>query len=105
MSGFKSEQNCYNYPLFPDTGEKDYIKTLEKALQVIGSYRPEVLAISMGFDTFEGDPLASQHLTMKGYEKVGKMIKELNLPTFITLEGGYNVEKIGELCKSFLNGF
>ena len=105
MSGFKSEQNCHNFPLFPDTDENTYIKTLEKALQVIGSYNPEVLAISMGFDTFEGDPLAGQKLTEKGYEKIGKMIKGINLPTFITLEGGYNVEKIGDLCKSFLSSF
>jgi acetoin utilization deacetylase AcuC-like enzyme len=105
MTGLKSELNCHNYPLFPDTSESDYLKTLEKALQVIQSNRPEVLAISMGFDTFGGDPLAGQKLTEKGYGKMGRMISALNIPTFITLEGGYNVEKIGILCRNFLDGF
>lgn len=105
MTGLKSEQNCHNYPLFPDTDESTYIKTLEKALQVVQSNRPEVLAVSMGFDTFIGDPLSGQKLTEKGYIKIGKMVGGLNIPTFITLEGGYNVEKIGVLCRNFLEGF
>jgi acetoin utilization deacetylase AcuC-like enzyme len=103
MTGLKSEQNCHNFPLFPDTDEKTYLKTLEKALEVVGSFRPEVLAVSMGFDTFDGDPLAGQHLTENGYGKMGEMIKDLNLPTFMTLEGGYVVEKIGGLCSKFLS--
>ncbi len=105
MTGFKSDGNCYNYPLFPDTSEKDYIKTLEKALQVVDSSNPEILAVSMGFDTFIGDPLSGQKLTEKGYENIGRMIKELNIPAFMTLEGGYAVEKIGKLCRSFLGSF
>jgi acetoin utilization deacetylase AcuC-like enzyme len=105
MTGLKSELNCRNFPLFPDTSEKDYLRTLEKALQAVGSFRPEMLAVSMGFDTFGGDPLAGQKLTEKGYEKMGKMVSGLNIPTFITLEGGYAVDKIGGLCRSFLDGF
>jgi acetoin utilization deacetylase AcuC-like enzyme len=105
MTGLKSEQNCHNFPLFPDTDENTYLKTLAKAMDVIGSYKPEILAISMGFDTYENDPLAGQRLTEGGYNKIGKMISGLNLPTFITLEGGYNVNDIGKLCRAFLDGF
>ncbi|UCD03189.1 MAG: histone deacetylase [Candidatus Aenigmatarchaeota archaeon] len=105
MTGLKSEQNCHNFPLLPDTDEKTYLKTLEKALEVIGSYKPEMLAVSMGFDTYAKDPLAGQHLTENGYEKIGRMVSGLNVPTFVTLEGGYNVNDIGKLCSSFLEGF
>ncbi len=105
MTGLKSEQNCHNYPLFPDTSENDYMRTLEKALQVVESCRPELLAISMGFDTFAEDPLAGQKLTENGYGRMGRMISALGIPTFITLEGGYAVDKIGGLCRSFLDGF
>ncbi len=102
MSGLKSEGNCYNYPLFPDTDEATYIKTLEKALQVIESGRPEVLAISMGFDSYVKDPLAGQKITEDGYGKIGKMIKEMNIPSFVTLEGGYSPD-IGKLAVRFFS--
>jgi acetoin utilization deacetylase AcuC-like enzyme len=105
MTGLKSEGNCRNFPLSPATEESVYLKTLEKALQIIGTFDPSVLAVSMGFDTYEKDPLAGQKVTEKGYEKIGKMVAALGLPTFMTLEGGYNVADIGRLCRSFLSGF
>ena len=104
MSGFKSKENSYSYPLFPDTSEEDYIKTLEKALLVVQAFGPELLAVSMGFDTYEKDPLAGQRITEKGYQKIGRMVSGLNLPTFIALEGGYSKD-IGRLCCNFLESF
>ncbi len=103
-TGLSSERNCHNFPLFPATDEGTYMKTLGKALGVVRGFRPDLLAVSMGFDTYEGDPLAGQKVTEKGYARIGGMLKGLGLPTFITLEGGYS-EKTGELCLSFLKGF
>ncbi len=104
MTGLSSEKNCHNFPMFPGTDENTYLKTLEKASAIIGRFKPELLAVSMGFDTFKGDPLAGQQVTEKGYERIGEMVGELNLPTFIALEGGYS-DKIGELCYNFLRHF
>ncbi len=104
MTGLSSVKNCHNFPMFPGTDEGTYIKTLEKALSVVEGFRPDVLAVSMGFDTYKGDPLAGQQVTEDGYERIGKMVKGLNLPTFIALEGGYS-DKTGELCCRFLSGF
>ena len=104
MTGLRSERNCHNFPLFPETKESEYMKTLAKALEIVEHFKPEVLALSMGFDTFKGDPLAGQQVTEKGYGKIGKMVSALNIPTFIALEGGYS-DKTGELCRSFLSGF
>jgi len=101
MTGLKSEKNCYNFPLFSGTDEKTYLKMLEKAMVIVSGFRPEILAVSMGFDTFMEDPLGGLRVTERGYEKIGKMIKELNLPAFIALEGGYS-SQIGELCWNFL---
>jgi acetoin utilization deacetylase AcuC-like enzyme len=104
MTGMRSELNCSNFPLFPGTTEDGYMKNLEKALDVVSKFRPEILAVSMGFDTYEKDPLGGQKVTEKGFGKIGKMIAALSLPTFVTLEGGYS-EDIGTLCKSFMDGF
>ncbi len=104
MSGFKSRQNTYSYPVFPETSEDEYMKTLEKAIMTVQAFRPDLLAISMGFDTYEKDPLAGQKITARGYSKMGKMVSGLNLPTFIALEGGYSKD-IGTLCRNFLDEF
>ncbi|MBN2330349.1 MAG: histone deacetylase [Candidatus Aenigmarchaeota archaeon] len=100
-TGLRSERNCHNFPLYPGTGEGTYLRTLEKALGMVGGFRPELLAVSMGFDTYKGDPLAGQQVTEQGFGKIGRMVGSLGLPAFVALEGGYS-ENIGELCLSFL---
>lgn len=100
-TGLHSEQNCINYPLPAGTNEKMYLKTLEKCLEQIERFKPELLAISIGFDTFKEDPLAGFLLEDQSYEKIGKLIADLNLPTFCVLEGGYS-NKIGLLAYNFL---
>jgi acetoin utilization deacetylase AcuC-like enzyme len=102
MTGLRSEKNCHNFPLLPGTDENTYMKTLEKALDVVKKFRPDLLAVSMGFDTYKGDPLAGQQVSEHGYARMGKMIHELDMPTFIALEGGYSGQ-IGEVCCNFLN--
>jgi len=104
MSGLKSEGNCSNFSVFPGASEGEYLMAVNKALGAVEKFRPELLAVSMGFDTYVNDPLASQNVTEQGYGKIGRMISGLGIPTFITLEGGYS-EKIGELCLRFLGGF
>jgi len=104
MTGLRSDKNCHNFPLSPGTDEDTYLKTLRKALDVIERFRPELLAVSMGFDTYKGDPLGGQSITEQGYARIGKMIKDINFPTFIALEGGYS-KAIGKLCWSFLKEF
>jgi acetoin utilization deacetylase AcuC-like enzyme len=104
MTGLRSKANCMNFPLFPGTSEEDYLRTLEKALEEVRGFDPEVLAVSMGFDTYRGDPLSGQMVTLKGYEEMGRMVRDLGLPTFMTLEGGYSGDA-GKLCYAFLRRF
>lgn len=100
-TGLCSEQNCFNYPLPPGTKEELYIKTLKKGLVEISNFKPELLAISLGFDTFYKDSLGQFELKAQSYEIIGKLIADLNLPTFCVLEGGYS-NKIGLLTYNFL---
>lgn len=104
MTGTRSEKNCHNFPLAPGTSENAYLKALGKALLLVEKFRPEILAVSMGFDTYAGDPLSNQMVSKRGYEKVGEMVRNLNLPTFVALEGGYS-KMIGDLSYNFLKSF
>ncbi|NIO23238.1 MAG: histone deacetylase, partial [Candidatus Aenigmarchaeota archaeon] len=57
-TGKHSEANCYNYPLESETGEKEYLDKLETGLYRLSKFKPDLLAVSAGFDTFGEDPLA-----------------------------------------------
>jgi acetoin utilization deacetylase AcuC-like enzyme len=101
-TGLYSEANCYNYPL--DYGEEKYIKTLKKALEKIDMKKIEVIAVSIGFDTFIGD-IASLGLNEKSFEEIGKILSSLNKPIFFILEGGYIGENIGKGIITLLKHF
>ncbi len=103
-TGLKSEGNCINYPLPSGTGEETYLKYLKKCIEEIRKFKPGLLAVSAGFDTYKKDPLAGFMLEQESYSKIGKMIKQINLPTFFVLEGGYS-EDIGILARSLIDGF
>ncbi len=101
-TGLRSEGNCYNYPLAFGTGESEYLRILENALDKIDMDKIDVVAVSAGFDTLAGD-LGGLNLTVDSYRKIGKLIGELNKPVFAVLEGGYT-KKLGECIDNFIRG-
>ncbi len=106
-TGTESTDNCINFPLPAGTDEKAYLKTLEKALTRIQQFMPDVLAISLGFDTYEKDPLTGFLLKKESYQKIAKPIantvKECKARCFAVLEGGYS-QDIGKLAVEFFEG-
>jgi acetoin utilization deacetylase AcuC-like enzyme len=103
-TGTSSEGNCHNFPLPRDCGDTYYVRTLDKALGTVDSSKFEVVGVSAGFDTHEGD-LASLGLTAKGYREIGKRIGSLKKPTFFVLEGGYEGENVGNDIDQLVRGF
>ncbi len=102
-TGLKSRGNCLNYPLPPGTDEKIYLSVLEKALSEIKKFKPSIIGISAGFDTYKEDPLANISLEKESYRKIGEMIKDLNKPVFSVLEGGYSHD-LAECIYQFVSG-
>jgi acetoin utilization deacetylase AcuC-like enzyme len=104
-TGFRSEGNCWNFPLPGDVGEVRYLETLDKALAMVGDIgRFDLVAVSTGFDTYSDD-LASLGLREHSYWKIGKRIAALGKPTFFVLEGGYMGEKVGKGIDQLLRGY
>jgi acetoin utilization deacetylase AcuC-like enzyme len=103
-TGTASDANCINLPLPPDCGNEMYLRTLDRTLSRVDVGRFEVIAVSAGFDTHDGD-LASLGLTGRGYKGIGKRIAALNKPTFFVLEGGYSGENLGNDIDLLLQGF
>lgn len=103
-TGRQSRGNCLNYPLPPGTTEGDYFPVLDEALKKVAEFKPGVLGVSMGFDTYEKDPLTQFGLAKRDYKRIGKALKASGLPTFALLEGGYH-DDLPYLIEEFLEGW
>ena len=94
-----------NLPLPRGTDWGGYQPALLEALDRIAGYQPDLLVVSYGADTFEGDPISHFKLKTSDYEPMARRIASLGLPTVIVLEGGYAVDALGANVASFLSGF
>ncbi|MFZ7138660.1 MAG: histone deacetylase family protein [archaeon] len=102
-TGFASKGNCLNFPLPYSAGEDMYLKTLRNALNEVKMDEIELVAVSAGFDTHEGD-IVSLGLTGPSYKEIGRILGSLNKPIFGTLEGGYIGEYVGADVHQLLSG-
>ena len=94
-----------NLPLPARTDGDAYLAALETGLQAIRDHDPDApLVLSLGFDTFERDPIADLAITTDDYRRIGAAIGELGLPVIALQEGGYAVDAIGANAVSFLGG-
>ena len=94
-----------NLPLPPRTEGDAYLAALDVGLQAIRDHDPDApLVLSLGFDTFERDPIADLALTTDDYARIGAAIGELGLPVIALQEGGYALDAIGANAVSFLAG-
>ncbi len=94
-----------NYPMPFGTTWEVWLATLEDACTKLEAYRPDVVIISLGVDTFEKDPISRFKLRSEHYPLIGARLAKLNLPTLFVMEGGYAVEEIGINAVGVLTGF
>ncbi len=102
-TGRQSRANCVNYPLAPGT-RGGLFSGNGKRDEKIRDFKPDLLGLSMGFDTYEKDPLTQFGLVKKDYRKMGKWLKDFGFPTFTLLEGGYH-DDLPYLIEDFLMGW
>ena len=78
-----------NYPLPWGTGFPAWSEALEDACKRVADYAPDVLLVSLGVDTFKGDPISKFRLESDDFTAYGARIARLGLPTLFVMEGGY----------------
>ncbi|MDQ2941836.1 MAG: histone deacetylase family protein [Chloroflexota bacterium] len=94
-----------NFPLAPHTAVAGYAPVLAEALRLIDKFDPDApLVLSLGFDTFERDPICDLALQTPDYRQIGSMIAGLGRPVIAVQEGGYALDAIGANAVSFLAG-
>jgi acetoin utilization deacetylase AcuC-like enzyme len=93
-----------NVPLAAGTTDEDYLLALGAAAERIAAFRPDVLVVSLGVDTFWNDPISDLALTAAGYTRCGRLLAELAVPTVVLQEGGYDIDAIGPNVHAWLIG-
>ena len=94
-----------NFPMPAGTEFVDWKKSFDNGLSRIKGFAPAILVISLGVDTFEGDPISFFNLKTDDYKIIGHMISELEIPTLFVMEGGYDIGEIGINTVNVLIGF
>ena len=93
----------FNFPLASGSAAELYLSTLGRALACVRD--EDLVVISLGFDTFELDPLGHFKLSTEDYYTIGSRVAGRVGRASILLEGGYVVDRLGANVDSFLCGF
>lgn len=95
--------NCFNFPVPPRLPRLEYRKVLATALEKVRDFKPSIVGVSAGFDAYARDPLAQETLEAEDFHWLGKSMRELRIPVFSVLEGGYSTA-LPELITAYLKG-
>jgi acetoin utilization deacetylase AcuC-like enzyme len=94
-----------NFPLPAQTDGAAYLRTLADACSVVTDFGPDApLVVSLGFDTFGGDPICDLALVTADYGSLGALVRALGLPAILVQEGGYALDAIGANALAFVRG-
>jgi acetoin utilization deacetylase AcuC-like enzyme len=96
-------RNCFNYPVAASASRETYRAALVHALDDLKHFRPDLIAVSAGFDAYARDPLADGPLLAEDFHWLGQSLRKLNVPMFSLLEGGYSKD-LPELILAYLKG-
>ncbi len=93
-----------NVPLPQGTDGATWLAALDVACQRVVAHTADALVLSLGLDTFEGDPISHFGLKRADYARLGQRVAALGLPTATVLEGGYAAAELGHNAVAVLAG-
>lgn len=112
ISGYRNERGRgkgfgfnINYPLDNEIEFSQYIEVLESTINDVENFAPDFLIISAGFDTYINDPIGGLGLSLDNFCEIGQLLSNLNYPTLIIQEGGYDLDALGQISVNFLRSF
>jgi acetoin utilization deacetylase AcuC-like enzyme len=94
-----------NLPLPRGSDYARWSSALDLALQAIADFGAQALVVSLGVDTFAGDPISGFALQSDDYLRMGERIAQAALPTVLVFEGGYAVQAVGLNVANVLQAF
>jgi acetoin utilization deacetylase AcuC-like enzyme len=94
-----------NMPLPAGSDNVAWFAALDASCRRIGQHGAQALVVSLGLDTFAGDPISKFKLQSDDFTRLGERIAKLSLPTIFVLEGGYAAAELGVNAVNVLEGF
>ncbi|MBN1364787.1 MAG: histone deacetylase [Syntrophaceae bacterium] len=102
------EYYTVNVPLSIGAGDASFVKIFRKILQPVAmQYKPDLILLSAGFDTYFQDPLGGMRVTPEGFAAMTRIL--LNIADaccqgrfVVTLEGGYHLDGLKKSIKAVL---
>lgn len=92
-----------NIPIPENSGERDFLKAVFKAIETGIKFEPDVVAISAGFDGYRKDRLLDLRFSLHAFYECGYRLSKAFKNVFGVLEGGYH-EDLRECVDMFVNG-
>jgi acetoin utilization deacetylase AcuC-like enzyme len=93
-----------NVPLPPGSGDDIFLDAVNRFLPIAKCFKPDVVAISAGFDAHQYDLLLQLNVSATGFFKIGRILAANFIRLFATLEGGYNLEWLRNSAYNFVAG-
>lgn len=102
-TGARSSGNAHNYPVEPGAPRERYRAALAEALKEMHKFKPDLVAVSAGFDAYRHDPLSDAPLEVEDFRWLGQRVREMGVTTLSILEGGYSSD-LPELILAYMQG-
>lgn len=93
-----------NRTLPPGSGDDAWLEAVASQLEWLAGRGIVRLVVALGLDAAAGDPEGPFEVSLAGYHEAGRLIGAAGLPAVFTQEGGYALERIGELLVTTLSG-
>ena len=102
-AGRGSGSTC-NLPLPAGTDDDAYLAALDQALAAVAAVDPAVVVVSLGVDTYAGDPMCDLAVSTEGFGHCGRAVAALGRPLVVLQEGGYADDALGANVAAWLTG-
>jgi acetoin utilization deacetylase AcuC-like enzyme len=88
-----------NLPVPPGSGSQEFLSLVQHVVVPIArAFRPDLVAISAGYDAHRDDPLAECTVDTPGFADLAATMRdlaaELDTPVLVCLEGGYDPDAL-----------
>ncbi|MGQ9617235.1 MAG: histone deacetylase family protein [Spirochaetota bacterium] len=97
-----------NVPLQAGYGDRDYFNIFKGILEPVADiYRPQLVLVSAGFDTYYRDPLGGMKVTPEGFKALTRVVQSIaekyaSNRLLLTLEGGYHLTGLCECIRAVI---
>jgi acetoin utilization deacetylase AcuC-like enzyme len=105
----EGEGTTVNFPMAAGWGDEEYLRAFNEVLvPVARRFQPELILVSVGFDSHWADQLAMMQVSVTGFAQMAMILKELAAELcqgrlVFTLEGGYNLRVVACSIKAIFD--